>query len=494
MKTAYLKYNSAQVLSHIHPEIYGHFTEHLGRCIYHGIYTGKDSTIPNTDGIRNDIVSALREIAVPVLRWPGGCFADEYHWKDGVGAQRSPILNTHWGGVVEDNSFGTHEFFELCGLLGCKAYLAGNTGSGTVQELAEWVQYITGNSEMPMGKLRSENGREEPWDLAYLGIGNENWGCGGNMTASAYADLYRRYQTFAKNHRNQDMMKVACGPNADDYNWTKTIMEQLKTWHTGAISLHYYTIPSGSWEHKGDAVTFTDEEYYSTISKTLYMDELIRKHGLIMDHYDPEGNIKLIIDEWGCWYDVEPGTNPGFLFQQNTMRDAIVAAINLNLFNQHSDRVMMANLAQAVNVLQAVLLTDGERLVKTPTWYVFKMFVPHHDADLIRTSCACSGLHPMEQEIPHISYSMSKKDGKLFLTVSNLSLDEECKLHLDSECRKPASAEGTIICSDVRAYNDFDGVQNVKIQPYQSFCIENGMITMSLPPCSVVSLTIHEEG
>lgn len=491
MKTAYLKYDPRKTLSRIAPEIYGHFSEHLGRCIYNGIYVGKGSNISNTDGIRNDVVQALKEIGIPVLRWPGGCFADEYHWRDGVGADRKQILNSNWGGVTEDNSFGTHEFFELCELLGCKAYIAGNMGSGTVQELSEWIQYITAPADTPLGSERKANGHEAPWAVEYLGIGNENWGGGGNMRPEAYADLYRQYQTFAKNYNNNDMVKVACGPNADDYEWTEGVMMTLKPWHTGAISLHYYTVPTGEWSHKGDALDFSDNEYYSTISKTLYMEELINRHGAVMDKYDREGKIKLIIDEWGCWYDVEKGTNPGFLYQQNTMRDALVAAINLNIFNNHSDRVIMANLAQTMNVLQAVLLSDGEKLVRTPTWQVFKMFLPHHGAELVRTSCAVPYIYNGDIEMPQLTYSMSKKNGELFLTVSNASLDEDCRLLIDSESGSISSAEGQIIKAEVHSFNGFDGSENVRIEDFSNFSIADGKITLELPPCSVAALKIH---
>ena len=487
MKTAYLKFDGEKTISHINKEIYGHFSEHLGRCIYNGIFVGKDSPIPNTEGIRNDVIEALREIQIPVLRWPGGCFADEYHWQDGVGKSRKPILNTNWGGVVEDNSFGTNEFFNLCEKLGCEPYLAGNLGSGTVRELASWLEYITYEGNSPLALERKANGREKAWKLKYLGIGNENWGCGGNMRPEAYADEYRKYETFAKNYSTPDMIKIACGPNADDYNWTETIMQNLKSWHTGAITLHYYTIPTGDWSKKGAALTFDNNEYYQTISATMYMSELITKHGAIMDKYDPEGKIKLIVDEWGCWYDVEEGTNPGFLYQQNTMRDAIVAAINLNIFNMHSDRVIMANLAQVMNVLQSVLLSDGERLVKTPTWQIFKMYLPHHDAELVKTSLASPDLDKEGKSIPMITYSLSKKDGEFFLTVSNCSLDEDCTMLIDPEQGKISDVTAQIVNAEIHAYNNYDGSSPVSIADYDGFEILGEKLSVTLPAHSVTA-------
>ena len=384
--------NAENKKSKINKEIYGHFSEHLGRCIYEGLYVGENSDIPNTNGMRNDVVEALKEMKIPVLRWPGGCFADEYHWKDGIGPKenRKKMINTHWGGVVEDNSFGTHEFFELCRQLGCKAYINGNVGSGTVQEMSEWVEYMTFEGVSPMADQRKENGHEEAWTVDYFGVGNENWGCGGNMTPEYYGNLYRRYQTYVRDY-NQDkkIFKIACGPNVDDYEWTEGVMktcfrhcpENMHGFMDG-LSLHYYTHPEG-WQIKGSATDFDDKVWYKTLAKTLYMETLLNRHGAIMDKYDPEKQVGLIVDEWGTWFTVEPGTNPGFLYQQNTMRDALVAGINLNLFNRHSDRVKMANIAQLVNVLQSVILTDGPEMIKTPTYHVFKMYSAHQDATLV---------------------------------------------------------------------------------------------------------------
>lgn len=345
----------------INRNIYGHFSEHLGRCIYEGIWVGEDSPIPNTNGIRSDVVEALKNIKIPVLRWPGGCFADEYHWKDGIGprADRKRMVNTHWGGVVENNHFGTHEFMELCRQLECEPYINGNVGSGTVQEMSEWVEYLTFGGESPMSLLRAENGREEPWKVTYFGVGNENWGCGGNMRPEYYADVYRRYQTYVRNYGDNKIHRIACGPNSDDYNWTEVLMREAARF-MDSLTLHYYTVP-GEWQNKGPATGFAEREWFTTLRKTLHMDELITRHSVIMDKYDPERRVGLIVDEWGTWYDVEPGTNPGFLYQQNTIRDALVAGLTLNIFHKHHQRVRMANIAQTVNVLQAVILTEGEK-------------------------------------------------------------------------------------------------------------------------------------
>jgi len=369
----------------INKNIYGHFSEHLGRCIYEGIWVGEDSEIPNIKGYRIDVLEALKKLKVPVLRWPGGCFADEYHWMDGIGPRekRPCMINTHWGGVVENNHFGTHEFMEFCEMIGAEPYISGNLGSGTVQEMQQWVEYITFDGKSPMADLRRANGREEPWKLKYFGIGNENWGCGGNMRAEYYADLYKRYATYVRNFGDNVIYKIACGPSAGDYTWTEVVMREAGHLLNG-LSLHYYTLPTNSWTgSKGSATEFGEEEWFKTLKHTLVMEELVTKHSIIMDKYDPEKKIGLIVDEWGAWYDVEPGTNPGFLYQQNTLRDALIAGINLNIFNNHCDRVQMANIAQLVNVLQAVILTEGDKMLLTPTYHVFNMYKVHQDADLL---------------------------------------------------------------------------------------------------------------
>lgn len=490
MKKISMLINARDRISHINPEIYGHFSEHLGRCIYNGIYVGEDSSVPNTDGIRNDIIEAFRKIKLPVLRWPGGCFADEYHWRDGIGekASRKKMINTNWGGVTEDNSFGTNEFFRLCELVGCEPYIAGNLGSGTVEELSQWVEYMTLEGGSPISEMRKKNGAEKPWKLKYLGIGNENWGCGGSMRPEYYADEYRRYQSFCKNYSGNELYKIACGPSGDDYNWTEVIMKNLNKYHTKGISLHYYTLPTGDWGHKGSARDFDNEGYYSTISNTLYMDTLLTRHGEIMNRYDPDNDIGLIVDEWGCWYDVEEGTNPGFLYQQNTMRDAVVAACNLNIFNRHSKRVVMANLAQAVNVLQALILTEGEKMIKTPTYHVFDLFSGHQDGELVY--CYCSDeTAGNDTKIPMISSSASVKDGVMTITLANCSLEDSAEISCGLAGFECSEASARILTADVHGFNDFDAPERVAPTEY-SVKLENGAVNAELPPCSVVCVTL----
>lgn len=477
----------------INKEIYGHFSEHLGRCIYEGIYVGEDSTIPNKNGMRKDVLEALKEIRVPVLRWPGGCFADEYHWKDGIGKKenRKKMVNTNWGGVVEDNSFGTHEFLELCSQLGCENYINGNVGSGSVKEMAEWVEYMTFSGVSPMTELRQENGQEKPWKIDYFGVGNESWGCGGNMRPGFYADEYRRYQTFVRKYQDKKIYKIACGPNGDDYEWTEEVMKIAGKYMDG-LSLHYYTIPTGNWQEKGSATDFDADSYYSTLKRTLYMEELIKRHSAIMDKYDSQNTVGLVIDEWGTWYDVEPGTNPGFLYQQNTMRDAMVAAINLNLFNQHCDRVKMANIAQMVNVLQAVILTEGERMVKTPTYYVFDLFKYHQSATLLESKLECEKLNTESGGFEQLTQSASMDaDGKIHITLANISADRSCPVEVLAGKKSLFKVEGEILTGEINAKNTFEHPESIKKEIYRKMDVVGGTIKFEMPSCSILHLTVN---
>ena len=485
--------NPAHKKSVINRNLYGHFSEHLGRCIYNGVFVGEDSPIPNEKGMRTDVVEALRHIRVPVLRWPGGCFADEYHLKDGICPKesRKRMVNTNWVGVTEDNSFGTHEFLEFCRQVGCEPYINGNMGSGTVQEMSEWVEYMTSDAISPMAELRRQNGREEPWKIRYFGVGNESWGCGGNMRPSYYADEFRRYQTFLRNYGENKLYKIACGPNVDDYTWTDTVMD-IAGRYMDAITLHYYTLPNDDWDHKGSALVFNREEYYRTLRKALRMEELLQKHIQIMDRRDPEKRVGLIVDEWGAWYDVEPGTNPGFLYQQNTMRDALVAAATLNIFNQHSDRVVMANIAQLVNVLQSVILTEGDKMVKTPTYHVFDLYKEHQDATLIYSQIETTSTGTETEQVPQISASVSMDEqGVLHATLANLSDEEADLAELVFVNFVPTSVEGEVLCGKPADHNDFTAPDAVHLEPLTDVRVENGRVLARMPACSVARLTIR---
>lgn len=484
--------------SKVSKHIYGHFSEHLGRGIYEGLWVGEDSEIPNTNGIRNDVLEALRKIKVPALRWPGGCFADEYHWKDGVGPKesRKKMINTHWGGVIEDNSFGTHEFMMLCEMLECEPYICGNVGSGSVQEMSEWVEYITFDGESPMANWRRENGQEEAWKLKYFGVGNESWGCGGNMRPEYYADLYRRYQTFVRNYGDNRIYKIAGGANDFDFNWTEVVMKNAHSLMDG-LSLHYYTIPGDFWLGKGSATDFTEEEWFETLKKALIMDELIRKHGAIMDKYDREKRIGMIIDEWGTWYDPEPGTNPFFLYQQNTIRDALVAAIHFNIFHKHSDRVHMANIAQMVNVLQAVILTKEEQMILTPTYHVFDMFKVNQDATLLDTVADVEEFKFGDESIPSISVSATKdQEENIHINLGCLNLHDKAETVIDVRGLNLDNYDikGTILtASEMNAHNTFDNPENVKPAAFTSYEVAEGKLHLDIPAKSVLVISLMKK-
>lgn len=484
----------------IHKEVYGHFAEHLGRCIYEGIYVGEDSKIENIHGMRCDVVDALRQIKVPVIRWPGGCFADTYHWMDGIGPKdkRKRIVNTNWGNVVEDNSFGTHEYFELCEQVGCEAYVNGNLGSGTVQEMAEWVEYITNSGDSPMSIARRENGHNDPWRLKFFAVGNESWGCGGNMIPEYYANEYRKYQSFLNDSQKVRAQRIAVGPSMGDERWTKRLLagcydfapEGVHGFMEG-LSLHYYMYVNG-FEDKRSATEFSEDEWYQTMKSAYEMEELIRKNETIMDEFDPKAEIALVVDEWGNWFDSEPGTNPAFLYQQNTMRDAVTAGMNLNIFNEHAKRVTMANIAQMVNVLQAVILTEGEKMVKTPTYHVFDMYKVHQDATLIDSDIMTKEVGTGEYKVPMITKSVSiDSDEVIHITMTNQSMTESEKVSVKLyDIGKITSVDGTIITGKANALNTFEDAESVKIVDFNDFEVMDGMIEVNIPACSVVLINV----
>lgn len=469
--------------------IYGHFSEHLGHCIYGGIFVGKDSPIPNENGIRTDVVEAMKAIHLPVLRWPGGCFADEYHWRDGIGPQekRRNMVNTNWGGVTEDNSFGTHEFMELCRQVGCEPYITGNVGSGTAQEMSEWVEYLNSDGDSSVVRERRANGRQDSWGVRFWGVGNESWGCGGLMRPEYYADVYRRYQNFCRQYGDHKLYKIACGPNGGNAEWTDAVMKSAAFCMDG-LSMHYYTIPGG-WNNKNRATVFSAADYWETLALAAEIEQIVQKHADVMDQYDPEKRIGLIVDEWGTWFEVEPGTNPGFLYQQNTMRDAMVAALSLDIFNRHCDRVFMANIAQTVNVLQSIILTKEEKMVLTPTYYVFDLYRHHMDAKELDCSIESEKTGTEKHALPAVTASASEKDGMITVTLSNLDPDKgrEVAVILPDAV---SGAAGRILQGKMDAYNDFDDAP-LKTEDFGDFDIRGNEIRVRMPACSVAELRIR---
>ena len=481
-----------QPRSVINRNIYGHFAEHLGRLIYEGLWVGEGSPVPNTRGLRNDVVAALKELHVPVLRWPGGCFADEYHWRDGIGPRdkRPRRPNASWGGV-DTNAFGTHEFMDLCEMLGAEAYINGNVGSGTPQEMMEWIEYMTSDSDSELANLRRRNGRDKPWKIPYFAVGNETWGCGGNMRPEYYADVYRQYATFIKNHSGNRIQKLAVGSHDDNYNWTEVLMSQAAR-HMDGLSLHYYTLPTSNWEKKGSATEFGEKEWHATLVRTLRIDEFIQKHSAIMDKYDPQKRVGLLVDEWGTWYDSEPGRDMGALYQQNTLRDAVVAGVNLNIFQKHSDRVRMSNIAQMVNVLQAMILTDKEKMVLTPTYHVFRMYRLHQGATMIPIDLSAPEYRMGDASLPSLNASASRdSEGRLHLSVVNLDPTRGAEITATASGGTIRSATGEVLTAPaMNAMNTFDRPNTVKPTPFSGYKLQGSQLTLNIPAKSVVVLEL----
>ena len=474
--------------------IYGNFSEHLGRCIYGGFYVGDtNTTIPNTHGIRNDVVQALRKIKIPVLRWPGGCFADTYHWMDGIGPKekRPVIVNTWWGGVTENNSFGSDEFMDLCHQLGAEPYISGNVGSGTVQELSQWVQYMNFAVASPMSEYRVRNGHVAPYNVRFWGVGNEAWGCGGNMTAEHYADVYRTYATFMQGTGNAPLFRVASGASSDDFHWTEVMMRDIPHHLLEGVALHHYSVID--WNKKGSATEFTEKEYFTTLQRALPMEQLINRHAAIMDKYDPQKKIALVVDEWGGWYDVEPGTNGAFLYQQNTMRDAMIAGATLNIFNNRCDRVRMANIAQAVNVLQAVILTEGAKILLTPTYHVMEMYTVHHDALMLPVQVDKAPYVLGGDTLQAISASASRdKDGIIHVSLVNVDARNSRDVVLEFPREKFSKVTGRVLASKaIQDHNTFEHPDLVTPKIFSDMKLDGGTITVRMPSCAVVVLALR---
>jgi alpha-N-arabinofuranosidase len=487
----------------INRNLFGQFAEHLGHGIYEGIWVGPDSTISNTRGIRNDVVAALKVLKVPNIRWPGGCFADEYHWRKGIGPQRAVTLNPNWGGVTEPNTFGTHEFMDFLEQIGSEAYVSVNVGSGTPQEAAEWLEYLTTAQPTTLATERAANGHPAPYRVPYLGIGNESWDCGGNMTPDYYLSQMKIYSRFVRNFNpeqqdKQQMLKIAVGPGGGEprwIEWTETIMKAYEhhqwSWDIQGLSMHNYTV--GNWARKFASVGFGETEYSQMLKLTLEMDDLITKHSAIMDKYDPQKKVALVVDEWGAWYAPLPGSNPGFLVQQNSLRDAVLAALNLNIFARHADRVRMANIAQMINVLQAMILTDKEKMVLTPTYYVYKMYVPFQDATSVPVAFNAGNYTHGDVSLPRVD-AIAAKDaaGKLWMEITNIDPNQpaEVEVSLAGVTAKSASGE-TLTAPKVDSVNTFAAPNTVVPKPFSAKA-QGGTLTLKLEPKSVTVVAVEQ--
>jgi alpha-N-arabinofuranosidase len=493
-QTATIVIHADKATQIIPKEIYGQFSENLGTCVYGGLWVGDKSDIPNSNGYRTDVFNALKDLKVPVMRWPGGCFADEYHWKDGIGPRekRPRMINTNWGGTVEDNSFGTNEFLNLCEMLGCEPYISGNVGSGTVEELAKWVEYMTSDADSPMANLRRQNGRNKPWKVKFLGVGNESWGCGGNMRPEYYSDMFRRYSTYCRDFSGNKLYRIASGASDYDYNWTDKLMSNVGTKMKG-LSLHYYTVLG--WDgSKGSATKFDRDDYYWTLGKCLEVENVIQKHCAIMDKYDKEKKVALILDEWGTWWDEEPGTVQGHLFQQNSMRDALVASLSLDIFPKYVDRLKMCNIAQVVNVLQSVILTRGKQMVLTPTYYVFKMYAAHQDATYLPFDLSCDSIKTRDgRMVPVVSSTASKdKNGMVHISLSNANLDNSQTVNINLSGLKVKKVTGEMLTSaKITDYNSFENPNTVRLASFKDAKLNKNLLKVKLPAMSIVTLELQ---
>ena len=482
----------------IHKDVYGQFAEHLGRGIYEGIWVGPDSKIPNTKGWRNDVVGALKDLKVPLIRWPGGCFADEYHWRDGIGARANrPVkVNTNWGGVEENNAVGTHEFFDLAELVGADAYINGNLGTGTPQEMAEWLEYMTAEGKSTLAELRRKNGRDKPWKISYFAIGNEAWGCGGHMTPAYFTSLYNHWGSFLKTPENNRPKFIASGGHSEDTSWADYLTANIKPdWalNFDAVSFHYYTLPTSDWKVKGAALNFSEADWMSTMVRTLKMDEFIINNKKVMDKNDPEKKIAFDVDEWGTWYDTEKGDNPGFLYQQNSLRDAVVAALNLNIFHAHADRVRMTNIAQMVNVLQAMILTDKDKMILTPTYHTYDLYKPFQNATSLPTAIKSNPKYTLgSSSIPGLSVSAARAvDGKIYVALVNANPKDELDVAVDLGGQKVSGAKGRILTSKAMdAHNTFEKPETIKPASF-SASAKNGKLSVKLPAKSVVVVAVE---
>ena len=475
--------------------VYGQFSEHLGHGIYGGLWVGEASPIPNTRGWRNDVVGALKAIRVPMLRWPGGCFADEYDWREGVGPRdkRPTRVNTNWGGVEEPNTVGTHEYFDLVEQLGTDAYVSGDVGSAPPREMAEWVEYITNDTRSTLAQTRRANGRDKPWRLPYFGIGNETWGCGGNMRPEYAADVTRRYAAFLKAPADQHMQKLASGAHDDDFSYTEVLMREAAKFIDG-LTYHYYTVPTGVWEHKGAATGFGEDQYASTLVNALKIDGYIARQETIMDRYDPQKRVALVVDEWGVWTDPTPGTNPGFLEQQNSLRDALAAASTLNIFHAHAERVRMAAIAQTVNVLQAMVLTDGPKMLLTPTYHVFRMYLPFQGATALPASVDAAPYVFGSARLPSVEVSAARGlDGRVHVALVNLDPHRSARVRVALPGVHPLRADGEVLTAPTfDAVNTFAHPDAVRPVAAHAQASADGL-TALIPAKSVTVLDVEAQ-
>ncbi|MHB1150898.1 MAG: alpha-N-arabinofuranosidase [Eubacteriales bacterium] len=476
----------------IAPEIYGHFSEHIGGVFYDGIWVGEDSPIPNIRGLRLELIERFRKIRPAVLRWPGGCFAETYDWRDGIGERSKRPVRINWwyrsDGRYEPNQVGTHEFIDFCRLVGAEPYFAANITSTTPLDIRDWIDYCNSpRGTTSYALLREKNGSPEPFNVKYWGVGNENWGGGGNMTPETYAHEFRKYAAVMDNTAPV-LCLIGCGPNGADYNWTQRFLDVFASSGRmmGAYSMHYYCGSSG------DPVAFSESEWYQLLCQANQMETILNRHWNIIKGFGMEQQASLFVDEWGCWHPGGSGPSKGYnLFeQQSTMRDAMVTALTLNIFNNNCDKVKMSNTAQLVNNLHTLFLTSGDKFAVTPTYHIYDMYKEHQGGKAVRVltdseHISFTAPDGHKKSLNRLSASASVKEDVLTLTIANLSATDSETLKLVSVGISIGdTAEATLLThKDIHAHNTFDAPSEVT--PVYGECRSD---TISLPPASVMTL------
>ncbi|MDR3702576.1 MAG: alpha-L-arabinofuranosidase C-terminal domain-containing protein [Candidatus Sulfopaludibacter sp.] len=470
----------------VRPQFHSHFAEHLGSCVYGGLWVGRNSPIPNIDGYRKDAVTYLKELGIPVLRWPGGCFADDYHWRDGIGpyGKRPKRVNLHWGGYVEDNSFGIHEFMGLCKLIGAEPYIAGNVGSGSPDELRNWVEYCNHPGGSTLSDERIANGAREPFNIRYWGVGNENWGCGGPMTPEHYGEMYRIFTNYMRTFGGTQLFLVACGPNGNDMRWSRNLLSTIGAGRLpNGWSTHFY--------EGGDLAPtkFTTDAMYKQFRVFPNVEQCIVAQRALLDSYDPRRRCGVILDEWGVWDQMVPAEerSNGRLWQQSTMRSAVGAGLGLNIFNRLADKLYMANIAQMVNVLQSILLTDGpegKNTVRTSTYYAFQLFKAHRSNMAVKVETESSD---------PLSLSMSASKSASELVVSFVNPSATADLEVDCTVRGFPARSGTariLHSADLNACNTFENPDALAPKAH-NVAVEGGRVRLEAPALSVITAILH---
>jgi alpha-N-arabinofuranosidase len=505
----------------IAPEIYGQFTEHIGGVIYDGVWVGEQSRIPNRYGIRKELVERMNQIHVPILRWPGGCFADSYDWKDGIGpvAQRPKRTNfwevdpdaarLHGKGaqVIEPNEFGTNEFMRFCQLTKAEPYLAVNLRSQPALEFDHWVEYCNAPAGgTTLGDMRAKSGFTDPFNVRYWGVGNESWGCGGNFTPEEYASEFRRYTTWIPEF-GVDLQLIGAGPNGNDIDWTHKFFEQIVTDHPyhnphfKGWSIHHYASdlsrgkPHDWITGKGDALKFEVVDWYEIMRECYRIEKIMSDQWAVMGQYDPEHQVKLVVDEYGPWYREGTELDPTHIFgQQVTVRDALATALTLDAFNRNCEKVSVATCAQLVNNLNALFLCHEDRFFATPNFYVFEMYAAHQGAQSLRAEFGAPDIHydrdGKDTTFWGLNGSASRKGRTVTLTMVNPSLSSPVDTQIALRGGDATAASGVVLnASDMHAHNTFDQPEAVKSASL-AVSVSSGLLKVSIPPASVSKIEI----